>query len=136
MSLLFSVLIIVGCSPQKRLQRLIRKHPELVQTDTIQLTDTFISKAIQADTTYIFTGSTDTILLEKERLRVEIIRNTDTLYISGSVAPDTIIKTREIITEKLKVIKECPIEAWLKKWGKWLVVGLGIGVVLALCYKH
>ena len=130
--LAFFIVATLSCTPQKRLQRLIEKHPELVQADTIFIIDTLISPAIQADTAIIFTGTRDTLIVEREKLRVEVIRHTDTLYLNGRVAPDTIVNSREVVHEKLKIISHCALEVWLKKWGRWLFFGLGIGLSLWL----
>jgi len=45
---------LLSCSPQKRLNRLVKKHPHLIQNDTVIVHDTLIIPTIQIDTTTIF----------------------------------------------------------------------------------
>jgi hypothetical protein len=45
-----SALLVVSCSPQKRLDRLIQNHQELIKTDTIYSVKTFTLPAIKIDT--------------------------------------------------------------------------------------
>ena len=40
----------ISCSPQQRLQRLIKKNPELLQLDTIRIIDTVIIESYNYDT--------------------------------------------------------------------------------------
>ena len=58
--LLLIVLFSVGCSPQRRLNRLIIKHPELIKTDTLK--DSVIVPKIEFDTVFkLQLGETITI---------------------------------------------------------------------------
>ena len=43
-------LAILGCSPQKKLNRLLDKHPTLLRMDTILWSDTLIRWGIRVDT--------------------------------------------------------------------------------------
>ena len=43
-------LLVLACSPQKRLDRLIKNHPELLAKDTVKITDTLQVPAIEIDT--------------------------------------------------------------------------------------
>ena len=44
------LLAILGCSPQRKLNRLIDKHPRLLRMDTILWSDTLIRWGIRVDT--------------------------------------------------------------------------------------
>lgn len=44
------LLAILGCSPQRKLDRLIKKHPTLLKMDTILWSDTLIRWGIRVDT--------------------------------------------------------------------------------------
>lgn len=96
----------VACSPQRRLNRLVRKHPELISKDTVRIIDTIRIPSIQLDTT-IETKPVDTVYLEKERLQLQIIRHYDTLKIHSLVKPEKIIIKKEIPVEKI-VVKKVP----------------------------
>ena len=41
---------LLSCSPQKRLNRLVQKHPHLIQNDTIVIHDTFTIESTKFDT--------------------------------------------------------------------------------------
>lgn len=114
-------------SPEKRHEKLVKKYPFLHLTDTVEQSEpvTFYIDRITKDTIFrdkITQGKTDTIILEKERLKVKYLRSGDTVYLSGECEADTIIKT-----VKIKVpIKYYPLP------GKWwhsplFIVIFGLG---------
>ena len=103
----FSFLILLtSCSPAKRLENLVQRHPELKVADTLILRDTLITPGIQADTTLHIERLYDTVTIEKERLQVKLLRKLDTLYLSGNCKPDTIFYEKKIPVEKIKLVKE------------------------------
>lgn len=103
-----------SCSPQKRLARLTRHYPELVNTDTLYIKDTVISKSIKTDTLLLWSRIADTIVLQKDRLRIQIIKQYDTLRISAQVEADTIILERKIPVEKIKYqAPKTPLKTYL-----------------------
>ena len=65
-----AVILLVACSPQKRMNRLIKKFPHLTETkiDTIRLIDTFVVE--QFDTTLInnFTARDCVIVINNNRV--------------------------------------------------------------------
>jgi hypothetical protein len=75
--------LLIACSPQKRLNRLINKHPELLETkiDTIVVRDTIIienydttvlSKLIKSDSTIVIDNSKVFLKYYYDTLRQEI----------------------------------------------------------------
>jgi len=102
----FLILILFSCSPAKRLERLVSRHPELRHPDTLIVRDTLISPAVRADTLLHLEQLYDTVILEKERLQVKLLRLHDTLYVEGNCLPDTIYYEKQIPVEKIKLIKE------------------------------
>jgi hypothetical protein len=100
---LFSLILIIGCSPQKRLARLIDRHPELVRTDTMTFMDTVRTRTVEIDTIIMWSqlNRTDTITLIKERLTVRLIKKTDTLELQGEYLGDTIYIEKQIPVEKV-----------------------------------
>ena len=63
--LFISLIIIVSCSPQKRLNRLIDKHPSLVESDTVFIKDTIITKEVKSDTAFFYL--IDSIIVTNEK---------------------------------------------------------------------
>jgi len=102
----FVILSLFSCSPQKRLERLVNRNPELRLPDTLIVRDTLITPIVQADTTLHIEQLYDTVVIEKERLQVKLLRIRDTLYVDGKCNPDTIYYEKQIPVEKIKLIKE------------------------------
>lgn len=99
--IIFSVIMLSSCSPERRLHRLIALHPELVKNDTIRIQDTTFLPEIKIDTIVHESKLQDTITITKEKLTVRIHRLRDTIYIAAHQEPDTIIITKEIPVDKI-----------------------------------
>lgn len=93
-----------SCSPQKRLQSLLKHHPELLQSDTLTIRDTIYTNPITIDTVFV-TRTVDTILVTKENLTTQVIRHNDTIFILSKYNGDTIYIEKQIPIEKIKIIK-------------------------------
>jgi len=114
-----------ACTPQRRFNRLIEKHPYLLTTDTIYIHDTveILVPKIEYDTIYsehFFTEITrDTLVIQKDRLRVEIYHDTikKNVYIRGEC--DTITVTK-IVERKIPVKYYEKTPLWKKILG-WLI---------------
>ena len=125
----FLILFLFSCSPAKRLDRLVSRHPELRLPDTLIVRDTLISPAVQADTLLHLEQLNDTVILEKERLQVKLLRKLDTLWVEGTCNPDTIYYEKQIPVEKIKLIKE-PFSFRAVKTILWLLAGIMILVLI------
>lgn len=114
--------VLVSCSPQKRFTRLIKKHPELIQTDTFIRIDTVkvIVPRIEHDTAFIESLLYDTVRIEKERLKIKVWKQYDTIHVQGEC--DTLTITEYIETK-------VPVKYYEKKSNKcfWIILLL-IGV--------
>lgn len=117
--LILSFFLITSCSPQKRIQRILRHHPELLVKDTLIVRDTVIVPTIKADTSFILSNSVDTFYLEKERLKIKIIKDHDTLKVEGACIGDTIYIEKKVFYNKV-VVKET---FWFK-YGQFLMIFL------------
>ena len=117
------LVIVCSCSPQRRLERLVMHHPELVLTDTLVLKDTVITPAVAADTMFLFSTLPGLVSLKKDNLEMQVLKMHDTLYLSGKCKSDTIIKTLFKPVEKIKIIKSNTVDALIKKL-PWIVIGL------------
>lgn len=121
-------MVLMSCSAQKRYHRLIKKHPELIETDTVTVKDTIIReiKVPVPEHKDSFIISHDTII-ETERLIIE--RRGD--FFGVTVKPDT-LTVRDTIHREVKV----PGRIVTLKETKWsitwiiLVVGLMIGMFI------
>ena len=101
--------LMCSCDPHKRIARIARNNPEVLQKDTVRVIDTIMIEGVRLDTVVtikeFYTRAVDTLRFEKERLTVEIYHDTvhDQIYISGEC--DTIYKERtvEVPIEKIVV---------------------------------
>ena len=118
-----------GCSPQRRLSRLLEHHPELTVTDTVVFRDTVVFPAVQYDTLLLLSRMTDTVVVEKEQLRVKLFRQYDTLYVEGECEPDTIFRENLVPVEKIKVVQPGITDRLMGKL-PWLVIGLIVLLIL------
>jgi len=101
-TLLFATLILSGCSAEWHLTRAIKKNPELLKSRTMTVTDTVVTEPIVVRDT-VTTSQVDTIEIVKDRFRVKIMRNYDTLIIDGGCDADTIVRTVTVSVPQLVV---------------------------------
>jgi hypothetical protein len=127
-------LMAFSCSPEKRLQRLIRKHPELVKIDTIFISDTTIIKEVKADTSVklIQFLKGDTITLIKERLLIKTYYNRhDSIIVTeGTCKADTIIKEVPVVVNSVTAKID-----YLEKYKTWLMLLLAVLIIILLLRK-
>lgn len=123
-------------SPERRHEKLVNKFPYLHQTDTIEQNApvTVYIDRITKDTIFkdrITPGKTDTLILEKERLKVKYLRSGDTVYLSGECEADTITKEVTIKTP----VKYYPLP--LKWWQRpYFIVIFGAGCLAVGMYLN
>lgn len=129
MKYLLILLIFLSCSPQKRMSRLLKKHPELISTvdvdttirDTIIELDTFITKEHRDS----FIIKSDTII-ETHRITIERIKDKFHIILKPDtfISLDTIYYTKEVkVKGKVVTITELP------KWF-WYLISFFIGLIL------
>jgi len=119
------------CKKAKAEEKIIvltRKFPELIQTpDTIKLLDTLRIPKVEVDTSFVFkpVHFNDTIIIEKERIKIKYIKKDSLVYLSGECIEDTIYIDREIPVEKI-VVKQIPVIQKAKDWF-WIIIMTIIG---------
>jgi len=97
-----AVLLIViasffSCSPQRKLKKLLKKHPDLIKvsSDTVFVQDTTIIENVFKDSIFSISriiSSKDTIIYTHDRLTQKIYYKNDSIYLSGECESDTIVK--------------------------------------------
>lgn len=123
---------LVSCSPQRRLERLIDHHPELLMGDTIPFQDTIIRLPVKVDTAFTLTSLIDTVKIVRDRLEVSLIRISDTIRLKAACKADTIIRTLRIPVERIKLIKEPkPLPSLI-----WILLFLLIGLAIITIIKR
>lgn len=94
---LIIAVILVGCNCEYKLNRVLKKCPELLAKDTIKTIDTITVNGIQSDTIFKHYYH-DTVIMHKGQLTVKYFYNTkdSTVYLYGKC--DTI---KQIIVKKI-----------------------------------
>jgi len=129
--LLVLMLLFVSCSPQKRIARILKKHPELISVidvdtifrDTIIELDTFITKEYKDS----FIISSDTVI-ETHRVVIERIKDKFNVIIKTDtfIGLDTIFYTNTIRV-KSNIVEVKIIPNWI-----YFVIGLCLILLIAL----
>lgn len=134
---ILAVILLVACSPQKRINRLIKKFPHLTETkiDTIRFIDTFVIQ--QYDTTLISNVIKQdcVIVINNERVKISYKYDTikEQIIHSIKLPNDTIYKEKIIPIEVEKVVyKEI---SWWEKYQSLIYIGLAL-FVLSIIYKR
>ena len=135
MKILILILIftITSCSPQKRLQRLVKNNPELIRVDTIHFRDTInvVTNEVYKDTLLTLKSiSKDTLIITKENLRIKTFYNyhTDSIFISGECQSDTVFVPYEVAIP----VKSVVVEQAGFNWNKLITVLIIIGLIIAV----
>ena len=132
--LLVLILLFVSCSPQKRISRILKKHPELISVidvdtifhDTIIELDTFITQEYRDS----FIISSDTVI-ETRRVVIERIKDKFNVIIKTDtfIGLDTIFYTNTIKV-KGNIVEVKIIPNWI-----YFVIGLCLILLIALWKK-
>ena len=127
------VCLIVGCSPQKRLNRLLTKYPQLTQHDTIVVRDTVTIERYVHDTTTVLEFHDTTTVINNERVILKYFHDTLTKEIHHYVEckGDTVYMEKLIPIEKA-VFREL---SWWEKYKEFIYIGIVLIMVLLLLKK-
>jgi len=131
--IILACLILFACTPQKRLNRLITKHPELLEMDTIVVIDTVIIENYNYDTTTIIRLHDSTIVINNERVILRYFYDTlrEIIYHEVECLGDTVY-TEKIITVEKAVFKEL---SWWEKYREFIYIGLVLILTLTVLKK-
>jgi hypothetical protein len=111
---------LVSCTPQGRLARLVKKHPDLINTDTVYFNDTLISVHSSKDTIVsIHHHVGDTVYIHSQKLTERIIYlKGDSILVQGDCAPDTVIHK---VGETINTISQ---QEGKTDYTGWIVAGI------------
>lgn len=142
------ILILSSCSLEQRVEKKLRRaerkiekltilYPQLLKRDTINDTIQITIPQVEVDT--FFQGKDgDTVTIYKDKLRIQYVRQGDTVYLSGECQADTIYKTVSVPFEQIVVRKQSVIEQ-ITQHGKrliWFLVILAVvGIVIRIAWK-
>jgi hypothetical protein len=123
--------LIISCSPQKRLNRLYSKHPELFVKDSILVRDTITIKSHSVDTTFVNVFSTDTLVIEDSVMVIKYVNDGKTVYLKGECKERLIPYETKVFVDKPIITKT--VKPWYDKyvrWWFWLTIAVIVGFIL------
>ena len=114
---------LMSCSAQWHLKKAVQKDPLILEKDTLVVTDTVVSLPV-AITDTVTLKQHDTIVIQKDRLKVQLVKVNDTITINAACDSDTIISVVEIPYEKIIYVEQKTI--WQKIQGLVFYFGLAL----------
>jgi hypothetical protein len=93
-----------SCSPQKRLNRLHKKHPYLFNTEKITVRDTIKIPEHKTDT--FFSANFDTVRILDQKHEIILIKNDSLIYVYSHIFADTVFIEKIIEVDKAQIIKK------------------------------
>ena len=127
LSLLFS------CSPQQRLNKLLTRHPQLLERDTIVVIDSVIVENYVRDTTTIIQVHATTTVINNERVVLKYFYDTlrEVIHHEVKCLGDTVYVETLVPIEKA-VFREL---SWWDKYKEFIYIGLVLMMVLFVLKK-
>ncbi len=128
----------ISCTPQRRLERLLKKHPELTNVDTVVIRDTIriTVPKVRIDTVVNIEELWDTVYLEKDQLTVKVWRDRyNKVYIQGQC--DTVF-IEKIIDRRVpvKIYEKTPIWKKVLYWTLAIVIAfLAFYIIVNAIFK-
>ena len=119
----YLIIVLVSCSAQRRITRIINKHPELSNT-----IDSIVIKEYETFDTQTFVDEIDSLVIENQSVTTKIFRYYDTFRVEQDIKPDTIVKY---------VTKIQPYKKELKQSRRWLwALGLVLVFIILVAVKQ
>jgi len=126
-------LLLICCTPQKRLNRLVKKYPHLTELDTIIVRDTVVVESYNYDTTTIIRLHDTTTVINNEKVILKYFYDTlrEVIHHDVECIGDTVY-TEKLITIEKAVIREL---SWWQKYKEFLYIGLILLAILLIFKK-
>ena len=131
---IFLILLVVGCTPQKRLNRIVRNNPHLLVKDTIRVVDTIVIDNYSFDTITSIEFHDTVIIENNEKIIAKYYYDTVKKEIWHEIEckDSTVIIDRFIPVEKV-IIQE---QALWEKYGSLVIIALIFLVILRVFKKY
>ncbi|MBR5029299.1 MAG: hypothetical protein IKX51_08770 [Bacteroidales bacterium] len=130
-----ATVLLASCSCGWHLKQIQKRCPDYLQTDTVyevRPAERYDTIFLLTPDTVVSTGSTtgaaaDTFLIEKERVRVQLVRVRDTIFANVELPPDTVA-----------IVRTVTVAAPCKKGLPWGVLPwvIGFAAVLTLWIRN
>ena len=130
------VLSLTSCSAQWHLKKAVQKDPTILKKDTLVVQDTVVTPPV-AITDTVTLKQHDTITIQKDRLKVQLVKVNDTITINAECASDTIVRTIEVPYEKVIYVKQKTLLEKIQGLAFYLaLVVLALAIVRRLINKY
>lgn len=129
---LIIALLLTSCSAQWHLKKAVQKDPLILERDTLVVTDTVVSPPV-AITDTVTLKQHDTIVIQKDRLKVQLVKVNDTITINAECASDTIVTTIEVPYEKVVYVEQ---PSFMDKIKSLLLYALLVIIALKTIQKY
>ena len=125
--------LLFSCTPQRRLNRLLTNHPELLEKDTMVVRDTVVVENYNYDTTTIIKLHDTTTVINNERVILKYYYDTlrEVIHHDVECLGDTVYIETLVPIEKA-VFKEL---SWWEKYKEFIYIGLFLILVLIILKK-
>ena len=122
-----------SCTPQRRLNRLLTNHPELLEKDTIVVKDTVVVQNYNYDTTTIIRLHDTTTVFNNERVVLKYFYDTlrEVIHHEVKCLGDTVYIETLVPIEKA-AFREL---SWWDKYKEFIYIGLVLMMVLLVLKK-
>lgn len=122
--IIITLLLAYSCTCERKLDKVLKKCPELLLNDTIRIRDTIVINGVQKDTIFNYLVK-DTVIIREGGLTMKYFYNThdSTIYLSGKC--DTIY---------IPYTKDIPVNQILNEdsggFNWWMITCIGLAVLL------
>jgi hypothetical protein len=125
--------LLFSCTPQRRLNRLLTNHPELLEKDTVVVRDTVVVENYNYDTTTIIRLHDTTTVINNERVILKYYYDTlrEVIHHDVECLGDTVYIETLVPIEKA-VYKEL---SWWQKYKEFIYIGLFLILILIILKK-
>jgi hypothetical protein len=114
------------------LKKAIKKDPMILQKDTVTVVDTIVTPPVELTDTVVLQEQ-DTLVIEREKLKVKIIRAFDTIRVDATCESDTIVSIVEVPYEKVIYTEK---ESWWDTLAKQIVYFLLVALGIKLLWDY
>lgn len=118
---------------ERKIEKLTIRYPQLLKRDTINDTIKITTKSVEVDTIFTSTNG-DTVTIYQDKLRIQYVRQGDTVYLSGECKSDTIYQTISVPVEQIVVRQETILEK-IEKHSKRIIWLFAILAVLYIAIR-
>lgn len=124
LTILLLTILAYSCTCERKLDKVLKKCPELLVNDTIKILDTIVVNGVQKDTIFNYLVK-DTVIIREGGLTMKYFYNThdSTIYLSGKCDTIYIPYTKDIPVNQ--IINE---DSGGFNW--WMVCAIGLAILL------